>query len=187
MKAIVTKVRLESSARGEARFTLESSRDRGHAATHRRRASMMRARELAGWAAISSLLFGATPLRAEVLITESEAKLPNDETLARGAMTGPKVLLVSPPRDAHGVKAPFDLEIRFEGRNGVKVDLNSLVVTYKKTPPVDLTERVKDFLTSEGIAMPKAEVPPGDHKIHVEIRDVDGRIGGAEFSIDAAP
>lgn len=35
--------------------------------------------------------------------------------------------------------------------------------------------------------MPKAEVPPGGHKIYIEIRDVDGRPGGTEFSIDAAP
>jgi len=150
---------------------------------------MIQAKALAARVAVLGLigLFATGPLRADVLITEREAKLPNDDTLTRGVMPGPKVLLVSPARDAGAVKPSFDLEIRFESRDGVKVDLNSLVVTYKKTPPVDLTERVKDFLTPAGISMPDAEVPPGDHKIYIEIKDVDGRTGGAEFSIDAAP
>jgi hypothetical protein len=149
----------------------------------------MRTKTLAAGAAFLALPFlgAVAPSRADVLITEREAKLPDADVRARGPMLGPKVIVVSPARDARAVKSPFALVIRFEGRDGVQVDLNSLIVTYEKSPPVDLTERVKEFLTSSGIAMPQAETPPGDHRIHVEIKDVDGRLGGTEFSIDAAP
>jgi hypothetical protein len=149
---------------------------------------MIRADALAERAAILVLLglFSAGPLRAEVLITEREAKLPNDDITSRGAFPGPKVVVVSPARGSGVVKSPFNLEIRFESRDGVKIDLDTLSVTYKKSPPVDLTERVRDFLTPQGIEMPLAEAPPGDHKIQIEIKDVDGRPGGTEFSIDTA-
>jgi len=149
----------------------------------------MRTKIVAAGAALLALsnLVAAAPGRAEVLITPREAKLPDADKRERGPMLGPKVLLVSPTRDAKSVKSPFSLTIRFEPRDGVAVDLNSLVVTYEKSPPVDLTERLREFLTPDGIAMPQAETPPGDHRIHVEIKDVDGRLGGTEFSIDAAP
>jgi hypothetical protein len=149
----------------------------------------MRAKTLAPGAALLALsnLVAVAPLRAEVLITAREAKLPDYVISERGVMLGPKVVVVSPARDAGVVKSPFSLVIRFVPRDGVPVDLNSLVVTYLRSPPVDLTERVKAFLTSSGITMPQAETPPGDHRIHDEIKDVDGRLGGTEFSIDAAP
>lgn len=134
-----------------------------------------------------ALCLYAAPAFAEVLITSREAKLPDADKRERGAMSGPRVLLLSPARDAASVKSPFALTIKFESRDGVPVDLNTLVVTYEKTPPVDLTERVNAYLSPTGIAMPQAETPPGEHRLHVEIKDVNGRLGGAEFSIIATP
>ena len=137
--------------------------------------------------ALTAICFHAPPLLADVLITPREARLPDADKRERGAMSGPKILLKSPARDATGVKSPFALKIQFESRDGVPVDLNSLVVTYEKAPPVDLTERVKVYLSPTGITMPEAEAPPGEHRLHIEIRDVNGRLGGAEFSIVATP
>jgi hypothetical protein len=137
--------------------------------------------------ALVAVCLHACPVLAEVLITPREAKLPNADLRARGAMSGPRVSLTSPSRDATSVKSPFALTIKFESRDGVPVDLNSLVVTYEKAPPVDLTERVKAYLTPTGITMPQAETPPGEHRLHIEIKDVNGRLGGAEFSIVAVP
>src|ERR1700681_2015567 len=129
----------------------------------RRRSSMIQANVLIQRAAACCVigLFGAGPLRAEILITTSEAKLPNNTLVERGALPGPRVLLVSPRGAAGVLKSPFKLELTFESRGGVKIDLNSLTVSYKKMPPVDLTQRVKEFVRPAGIAMPAAEVPPG--------------------------
>jgi hypothetical protein len=129
----------------------------------------------------------AVPARADILITQREARLPDSDKRARGPMLGPKVLLMSPPHDAVGLKSPFALTIRFEGRDGVPIDLNSLMVTYEKAPPVDLTERLKAYLSPGGIQMPLAETPPGTHRIHVEIKDVKGRLGGTDVVIEAMP
>jgi|HubBroStandDraft_6_1064221.scaffolds.fasta_scaffold381003_1 hypothetical protein len=129
----------------------------------------------------------ATPGLSEVLITSREAKLPDADKRERGPLSGPRVLLLSPARDATNVKSPFALTIKFESRDGVPVDLNTLVVTYEKSPPVDLTERVNAYLSPTGIAMPQAETPPGEHRLHIEIKDVNGRLGATEFSITATP
>jgi hypothetical protein len=121
---------------------------------------------------------------AEVLITAHEAALPTDDTNSRALYIGPNLLVVAPTRGAV-VKSPFDLKIKFERRDGVEVDMNSLSVTYRKMPLVDLTQRIKEFVTPDGIDMPTAEVPTGKHRIHVEVKDVDGRIGGVDILIDA--
>ena len=136
---------------------------------------------------LSLLALTSAPVYGDILITQREANLPDAGTRDRGPMMGPKVTFASPSRDAGAVKSPFTLKIKFEGRDGVPVDLNSLVVIYEKSPQVDLTERLKAYLTPAGIAMPQAETPPGVHQIHVEIKDVNGRLGGAEISIDVAP
>ena len=134
-----------------------------------------------------ALLAMIVAAHADVLITPREAKLPDADKRDRGPMAGPRVLLVAPLRDAKSIKSPFSLEIRFEPRDGAPIDLNTLVVTYEKSPPVDLTERLKPYLSPTGIAMPQAETPPGEHRLHIEIKDVLGRVGGTEFAIDAAP
>ncbi|MDR3460894.1 MAG: hypothetical protein P4L76_01095 [Beijerinckiaceae bacterium] len=138
-------------------------------------------------AAAASFIFVTTPLRAAVLITPREAKLPSDETATRGVFSGPKIVVIAPVKGTNAVKSPLDLVIEFQPRGGVLVDANSLSVTYKKNPPVDLTERVKEFLTPSGITMPAAEIPPGHHTIEIEVKDADGRVGGREFSLDIAP
>jgi hypothetical protein len=147
----------------------------------------MRVNALAARAILVSLLsFSATAVRSEVLITAREAKLPSDDSATRDVYLGPKVVVVSPSRGV-AVKSPFDLKIEFERRGDVDVDLNSLAVTYRKIPPVDLTERLKEFATPSGIDMSVAEAPAGRHRIHIEIKDVNGRLGGTNFSFDVAP
>lgn len=137
------------------------------------------------WAVSLSLLtLSYAPAWAEVLITPREASYQDSDKRDRGPMMGPKVTLATP---ASAVKSPFTLNVRFEGRDGVPVDLNSLVVIYEKTPQVDLIERLRPYLTPAGISMPQAETPPGLHRIRVEIKDVNGRLGGAEITLDVAP
>lgn len=141
------------------------------------------------WAFIAAVLLTtfAPPTHAAVLITTREASLPGDDTITRGVFAGPKVVVVSPSKGAGVVKSPVDLVIEFQPRGGVSIDLNSLSVIYKKTPPVDLTERVREFMTPTGIAMPSAEMPVGRHTIQIEIKDADGRVGAREFTLDVGP
>lgn len=43
-------------------------------------------------------------------------------------------------------------------------------MTYLKSPSVDLTPRLKPFVKPDGIDMPDAELPVGDHVIRVDVK-----------------
>jgi hypothetical protein len=128
------------------------------------------------------LLLLAGTAAAATLITASEAALPADTTAGRGISRGPRITIVSPPPTGGLVRSPVNFRLRFETFGGAKINAESVVITYKKIPPIDLTQRVTAFITSEGIAMPVAEVPPGTHRIQVEVKDSDGRAGWVDFT-----
>jgi hypothetical protein len=115
---------------------------------------------------------------ADVLITEAEASLPSpvDATLTtRGLTRGPVVEQVTPDPDAEPVKSPLPLKIKFQTRNNVPIDKDSVKLTYVRTPGVDLTSRIKAHIGDDGIEIKQAEVPPGKHVIRIELKDQQGR------------
>ncbi len=120
------------------------------------------------------------------LISEQEASLPDDQTQTRGISRGPKVLLINPAPTAGVVRSPFDLKIRFESFAGAKIDPDSVVITYKKKPAIDLTQRAKPFLHADGIELERTEVPAGEHRIRVDVKDSEGRAGWTEFTLKVA-
>jgi hypothetical protein len=115
------------------------------------------------------------------LITQEEAKLPDGISGSRGITLGPLIILVSPPAAAGMIKSPLNLKIKFESRGGVKVDEDSVVLTYQKNPPIDLTQRSRSFISIQGINIENATVPIGTHSIRVDVKDVQGRPNFLEF------
>ncbi len=137
---------------------------------------------LLGSIALSALLAAASA-QAGPLITQDEAKLPAAAKIAtRGGLTrGPKVRLVSPAEQV--LKSPFDMKVEFKSHGGAKIDPASVKVTYLKTPLIDLTDRLKPYVSADGINFSKAEVPPGEHEIRVQVTDSDGRVGNTVLSL----
>jgi hypothetical protein len=124
-----------------------------------------------------------TPSVAQVLITQEEARLPTDNTTERSLFPGPKFLLEF--RNTSSItRSPFHLKIKFQTR-GARVNLDSLYVTYKKLPPVDLTDRLKEFIEPDGIDMQGAEAPVGTHRITIGIKDKDDLESRTEFILTA--
>jgi hypothetical protein len=136
---------------------------------------------LLAFAACLALALAAPAAQAMQLITEAEAKLPNDTTQSRGLSRGPRVLLVNPAPTAGLIQAPFDLKVKFESFGGARVDPDSVVVTYKKMPSIDLTQRMKKLIAESGITLDGVEVPPGEHYIRIDVSDTGGRKGWTEF------
>ena len=129
-----------------------------------------------------ALVVAFAPLRpvaaAEVLITEAEASLPSPADVSlttRGLTRGPLVEQVTPDPDAAPVKSPLPLKIKFQTRNNVPIDKDSVKLTYVRTPNVDLTSRIKPHIGEDGIDMRQAEVPPGKHVIRIDLKDQQGR------------
>jgi hypothetical protein len=150
----------------------------------RRKAALFAAGCLAG------LLAAAPPADAFQLVTPDEAALPAGTPPAfqlRGSPTRrPNVIVISPPPSAGLLHSPLNLKLQFRAFGGAEVDPNSVVVTYLKDPAIDMTQRIAPFISAQGIDISQADVPPGKHQFWVELKDKDGRIGGAELSFQVA-
>jgi hypothetical protein len=120
-------------------------------------------------------LFSSSIFAAQLIIS-SEADLPAATSVpaTRGISRGPAVKLEFPNANTP-VVAPFDLKLRFEARGDSKIDLESVKVIYLKSPFVDLTPRLKNAISANGIDFVKAEVPPGSHLIRISVKDSEGR------------
>lgn len=128
----------------------------------------------AGLTLLCGLLM-ATSVAAEVLIKESEAKLPPAPATApatRAITRGPGIRVVSPEG---AVVSPFPLRVVFEPRGGAKIDLSSVTMTYLRTPNVNLLDRVRGGLSEKGIDLVTAEAPPGEHQVRLTVQDSEGR------------
>lgn len=135
------------------------------------------------------ILIAGTPANAgTLLISADEAKLPPPKggvaVATRGITRGPKVAYVGTTDET---KSPMRLQLKFESFGGAKIDIDSLKVTYVKSPAVDLTSRLKPFVKPDGIDVPDAELPPGDHVIRVDVKDSEGRTASTSFTLKIAP
>jgi len=143
------------------------------------------------WIALGSMALAcvqAPRALAEVLITETEARLPaspNVSMAMRGLTRGPGIRQLSPSPN-RGVKSPLVFKVRFLIRNNVAIDPASVKLIYLKAKPVDLTERIKTHLTPNGIEMDQAEVPPGTHVLRLDLKDQQGRSGTAIIKLVVA-
>lgn len=140
--------------------------------------------------AVVSALWLAIPVAhaaGVVLITPEEAKLPPPKIAVampvRGVTRGPQIELV---KESDPTKSPTHLQLKFQAHGGAKVDPASVQMTYLRTPDVDLTPRIKPFVTNDGIDVPDAIVPPGSYILRVDVKDSDGRSGTLSFVLNVA-
>ena len=141
--------------------------------------------------------------RPVVLVTEQEARLPgakvppyDDFLRQRGlfdsfrqfaapketeAPKGPEISLVR-PKDGGTYAGPFEIDVRFVPR-AAPVDLNTLNVEYVKLWGIDITGRVRPYVTSQGIKLQNAQFPSGNHRVKISIADVAGNFSSRTFSV----
>jgi hypothetical protein len=123
------------------------------------------------------------------LITSDEAKLPAVPAVqiaTRGLTRGPTVEQVAPAPDATVPSGTLELDVTFAPHNGATIDPGKVRVTYLKQPEIDLTQRLKPFITPKGIDAHDATIPPGTHMIRVEVTDSDGRSTSQIMKIQVA-
>src|SRR5262245_10686398 len=89
----------------------------------------------------------ASAQSAVVLISDDEAKLPPPKTApadARGVTRAPKIELVAPEGS---FRSPVPMKLTFVSYGGVNIDVGSLHVLYLRDPNIDITLRLKPFVT----------------------------------------
>jgi len=125
------------------------------------------------------------------LITPAEAALPGGDMptlVLRGSpLRRPNVDVVAPALRGGVVSSPLHIIMRFRAFGGAKIDRQSIVVTYKKQPLLNITKRILPYISETGIDLPDAEVPPGLHEFRVLLRDNDGHAGGIDFGFQVPP
>ncbi len=99
--------------------------------------------------------------------------------------TGPRIEVVEPSPDAE-YKAPIRLIISFMPREGTQVDLKTFRLEYLKLIPIDITGRVAGYLEPTGVRIEKAELPPGDHRLRITLKDTKGGISQQVYSVKIA-
>lgn len=86
---------------------------------------------------------------------------------------GPVIEVISPQRGTP-LKPPVPITVKFIKREGKEIDLSTFKVEYLKFITLDITPRVRDYVTKEGIKVPEAKLPSGIHTIRLSIGDVTG-------------
>ena len=91
------------------------------------------------------------------------------------AADGPVITVVTPSPKGP-VKAPVDIDVRFEPGPGATIVLDSLHIRYGLIG-LDVTDRIRKAatVTEGGIRAPGAQLPSGSHSMSVEIADSAGR------------
>lgn len=120
------------------------------------------------------------------VITSSEAALPPSPTskAGRSITRGPAIRQVSPSA-AVAPNQPFNLKVEFAGRGGEKINPASVQVAVLRGNNVDVTSRIKPYVTANGIEIPNAMVPAGIYALQVTVSDAGGRQSIANIEIDA--
>lgn len=129
------------------------------------------------------LFFACTlPANAIQLVTEQEAAYPDDPYGSErgGPTASPEVEIVSPALSGL-VKSPFYLKIKFKAHGGAEIDRDSIVITYKKVPPIDITQRIRSSIRDDGIDLADAELPAGIHPFRIDLKDSRGRRAAPYF------
>jgi hypothetical protein len=143
-----------------------------------------RARAIGRLSVCFAVLFAAaTSAAAFELVTPNEAALPPGKVpsaAVRGSPTRRPSITIISPSGAGAIYSPVDLKVSFSAFGGATIDPDTVVVTYVKQPEIDITPRIREFITANGIDIAHADVPPGLHQFWIELKDSNGNFNGRE-------
>jgi len=126
--------------------------------------------------------------RSLVLIRQSELDaLPRDTPVSWSTKPtspeGPMIEISSPTNNAT-YEGSFPIRVEFlPGPKGYEVDIDSLKLEYKRAWGIDITDRVREFISGTGINVENSELPKGRHTIEIEISDVEHNLSRRIFTV----
>lgn len=94
---------------------------------------------------------------------------------------GPIIEVVKPNQKGP-IKSPAGILVHFEKRLA-SINLESLKVTLVKFFAIDITDRVKPYVSIEGIDIPEAPLPSGEHQLRLALEDAEGNMGVKELML----
>ena len=76
--------------------------------------------------------------------------------------------------------SPMEIVVKFVPRSH-PVDLRTLEVELVKFINIDITDRVVEYTTEEGIQLKEANIPLGSHRVRIALADITGAVSVQEF------
>ena len=95
---------------------------------------------------------------------------------------GPVIDVVEPLNGGRG-SMPIQVLVRFTPRSE-PIDLATLKVTLVKFIPIDITDRIRPYVTPDGIQVKEAKIPPGKHRVRIVVADKTGEFSMKEVSFE---
>jgi hypothetical protein len=147
---------------------------------------------------LSFCLGDVNPAHSFMLLTPEESALaeapaalsPVEKTplierkfmVPESTVEGPEIRVLLPEAEK-AYPSPLKVLVKFVPREGTQVDISSLKVECLKIFVINLTDRMKEYISNQGINMDKAELPTGTHKIRVTLGDTGGGITSKVFVV----
>ena len=121
------------------------------------------------------------------LVTPEEAALANAETSPgvrkRGIAprSGPVIELLKPAA-GQAARTPVEIDVKFHP-SVAPVDESTIHVTLLKIINVDLTDRLRPYITASGIYIPNANLPSGHHAVRITLADREGNASSTQMTL----
>jgi hypothetical protein len=118
-----------------------------------------------------------------LLVTEEEAARPRTRATVEELDDGPVISIVSPENGAT-LSGPFRLYIEVvKKEDGADILMDTLKVRYMTMIPIDITDRVRDYIQDTNLDVPDAEFPAGEHQAEIYIEDSKGNASSKLFRV----
>ncbi len=118
-----------------------------------------------------------------LLVTEEQAGLDNVRGIVEEVDDGPTINIVS-PKSGSVLTGTFRLHVEITKKtDGANVNMKTLKVNYLKIVTINITSKVKDYITGNKVDVPDAEFPVGNHRTEIYIEDVDGNVSRKLFAV----
>ncbi|MCA9455480.1 MAG: hypothetical protein H6750_16170 [Nitrospiraceae bacterium] len=95
---------------------------------------------------------------------------------------GPLIEVIT-PKEGDQAEAPIEVNIKFSPQNE-PVDITTLKVSVVKFISIDITDRVRDYSSPQGIHVKEAKIPKGKHRVRISIADTGGMYSKKEITFE---
>jgi len=90
------------------------------------------------------------------------------------------IIEVQKPEAGSPLNAPIEIRVIFTPRSH-PINLSTLEVELVKFINIDITDRVVDYTTEQGIQLKEANIPSGSHRIRITLADNTGAASTQDF------
>jgi hypothetical protein len=103
------------------------------------------------------------------------------------SITEPSITIVSPQSTVRPISTPVRIEVAFETSPGARIVPDTFKVLYGLFK-IDVTSKIRPYavVSEHGLLAEKAVLPPGTHRLILQISDSAGRTAESEVKFSIA-